>query len=68
MQDILESCDISKGSSLVDDLNVDSIFSQGMTFTFEEEFGIEIDTDVEERLMDPDNTVQDVIDIVKEIM
>ena len=68
MQDILESCDISKGSSLVDDLNVDSIFLQGMTFTFEEEFGIEIDTDVEERLMDPDNTVQDVIDIVKEIM
>ena len=68
MQDILESCDISKGSSLVDDLNVDSIFLQGMTFTFEEEFGIEIDTDVEERLMDPDNTVQGVIDIVKEIM
>eukprot|EP00957_Ditylum_brightwellii_P000123 8521-Ditylum_brightwellii.AAC.1 len=44
LQDIFVSYDVLKGSSLVDDLDVDSMFIQEMTFTFKEEFGIEIDT------------------------
>lgn len=57
---------VTKRSALVDDLVMDSIFWQEMNLSLEEEFNIVFDTSTEERLLETNNIVQDIIDIVKE--